>query len=102
MVTTCKQQQRFMQRMLVKQFASLRYLARQGLAICGHEESEGNLSQLLKLRSADDPEMLLWLQEGKYLFPDILNEMIKLMADNILRELLTEIRSAIFYAHAGR
>ena len=98
MVATCKQQQLFRQRMLVKQFASLRYLVRQGLAIRGHEENEGYLSQLLRLRSADNPDMLQWLKDGKYLSPDILNEMIKLMADNVLRELLVEIRSARFYA----
>ena len=39
--------------MLLKQLSSLRYLARQGLAIRGHSEKEGNLMQLLLLGSED-------------------------------------------------
>ena len=38
---------------LGKVFESIRYLARQGLAIRGHDEDEGNLMKLLVLRSAD-------------------------------------------------
>ena len=63
----------------------------------GHDEREGNILQLLELRSADDPDKNIRLREGKYLSPDILNEMIKLMADSIVREIVSEIKSAIFY-----
>ncbi len=73
---TCKQQQLLRRRMLLKQLTTLRYLVRQGLAIRGHDETEGNFFQLLKLRSTDDPEMEICLREGKYQSPDILNEMI--------------------------
>ena len=37
--------------MLLKQLSTLRYLLRQGMAIRGHDELEGNLTQLLLLRS---------------------------------------------------
>ena len=43
--------------MLLKQLSSLRYLARQGLAIRGHSEKEGNLMQLLLLDSEDNPQL---------------------------------------------
>ena len=43
--------------MLLKVLSSLRFLLRQGLAIRGHKESEGNLLQLLCLRS-DDCQMV--------------------------------------------
>lgn len=36
-----------------------------------------------------------WLREGKYL---IINEQIKLMGDHVLREILSEIKSSMFYA----
>lgn len=84
-VSACRQQQLPRQRMLLKQLESLRHLAQRGLAIRGHEEQEGNLLQLLKLQGRNDPEMVSWLNGRKYLSPDILNEMIKLMADNVLR-----------------
>lgn len=95
---TVKKQQLLRQRMLLKQLSTLRYLAHQGLAIRGHAENEGNILQLMKVRCADDPEIDIWLREGKYLSPDILNEMIALMANPLLREILFEIRSAKFYA----
>ena len=62
--------------MLLKQLSSLLaiYLLHQGLAIRGHDDSEGNLFQLLKLRSEDDSELKFWLKDGKYLSPAIINE----------------------------
>ena len=41
------QQQKLNREMLIKQLSSLRYLLRQGLALRGHEEQQGNLMQLL-------------------------------------------------------
>ena len=49
---------------LLKQLSSLKYLLRQGLAIRGHDDNEGNLVQLLKLRAEDDCQMQSWLLEG--------------------------------------
>ena len=42
-----------MEKNLLKMISSLRYLLHQGLALRGHQESEGNLIQLLFLRSED-------------------------------------------------
>ena len=61
--------------MLMIQFSSLRYLLCQGLALRGHEELEGNLMQLLKLRVEDSPDIERWIKEKHYLSGDILNEM---------------------------
>ena len=41
------------QQTLIKHLLSLQYLVRQGLAVRGHEDKEGNFMQLLKLRSTD-------------------------------------------------
>lgn len=66
-------------KMLMKQLSSLQYLLRQGLALRGHDESEGNLVQLLLLRSEDCASLKGWLEGKKYLSHEIVNEMICLM-----------------------
>ena len=38
---------------IVQQCSAVTFLAKQGLAVRGHSEAEGNLMQLLKLRSED-------------------------------------------------
>ena len=48
---------------LLKQLSSLRFLLRQGLAVRGHGNLEGNLLQLLKLRSDDYPGLNTWITE---------------------------------------
>lgn len=45
---------------LQKHLMSVRYLARQGLAIRGHEESEGNTMQLLPMCSVYDADIKGW------------------------------------------
>ena len=93
-----KEKQLQRQQMLLKHLSALRYLVRQGLAIRGHEENEGNLIQLLHMWSAHDVDMKAWLKEGNYLSRDIINEQIKMMADQVLRNLLLEIRGARIFS----
>ena len=93
-----KEQQLTRQRMLLKQLSSLKYLVRQGLAIRGHNDSEGNLMQLLCVRSEDDPDLKAWLADAKYLSPLIVNEQIKLFGELILRGLISEIRETPWFA----
>ena len=71
---------------------------RQGLAVRGHTNEEGNLYQLLKCRAQEDPELQSWLKEGKYQSPETINEQIQLFAHTLLRELLAKIRQAKFYS----
>ena len=73
--------------------SSLKYLLKQGLAIRGHDDIEGNLLQLLAFRSEDCPELNSWLRDRKYFSPDILNEQIALMG----RRVLKDIRSATWF-----
>ena len=84
--------------MLLKVLSSLRFLLRQGLAIRGHKESEGNLIQLLYLRSDDSPQLAKWLKNQQYLSPEIINELITLMGNDLLRQLLSSIHAATWYA----
>ena len=60
---THKKEREMRCQMLLKQL-SLKYLLRQGLAIRGHDDNEGNLIQLLKLRGEDDPQLQMWLSES--------------------------------------
>ena len=98
-----KEQQLQRQRMLLKHLSALCCLARQGLAIWGNEESEGNMIQLLRMWSTHGADMKEWLREGNYLSNQIINEQMKLTADQVLRHLLSETRGAKFYiCHSGR
>ena len=84
--------------MLLKTISSLRFLLRQGLPIRGHKEEEGNLFQLLSLRIEDDPQLAKWLKEKNYLSHDITNEIITLLGNEILREILRDIREASWFS----
>lgn len=79
---------------------SVLYLARQGLPLRGHDNSEGNFSQLLLLRCSDDPALKRWF-EGRYKqFTSwaVQNELLELSAHRILRELCATIRRAKQYS----
>ena len=83
--------------MLLKQLSSLQFLLRQGQSIRGHTEVEGNLIQLLKLQSDDCPKLRKWLHSNNYLSHQIVNELIKLMGNTLLRQLLTNIRAVRWF-----
>lgn len=68
---------------------SILFLARQGLALRGHTEMSGNLFQLMLIRSHDIPELKTFMQKrDSYLSHDIQNEIVELMAHQILRSLM--------------
>ena len=78
------------------------FLARQGLPFCGHRENdttfEGNLYQLLLLLAKDCPSLSLWLKERDYISPEIVNEIITICGQRILRQLLEDIKAANYFA----
>jgi len=53
---------------LLQQLDSLRYLLRQGMAVCGHAEKDGNLYHLLLLMAKTDSELQFWLEDNKYMY----------------------------------
>ena len=85
-------EQKTCQEMLLKQWASFKYLLRQGLAIRGHKDKDGNLLQLLMLRSSDCHELKNWIKERQNFSPVILNEWIALVGLSVLRLLFVDIR----------
>ena len=84
--------------MLLKELSSVRYLARQGLALRGHKEEDSNLLQLLKCRADDVQGLNSWMGDGRYLSHDIVNELLEIMSHQVLRGLLCEIREAEWFA----
>ena len=71
----------------------LRFLLRQGIAIHGHFEEEGNLRQLLLAWSNNGTDLREWNKEGKYISHEIMNELIKLMRNSILRRVIANIKT---------
>ena len=85
---------------LIKITETIQFLGRQGLGLRGDESDENsNFMQLLKLRSKDFLKLKEWLEKKteKYTSHDIQNELLKLMALRILRDLTDEMRDS-FYA----
>ena len=93
-----KKQQKRRRAMLNKQTSALPYLVRQGIALRGHDDQDGNLYQLLRMWATHDAELSKWLADGKYLSHDIVNEQVKIMAGIVLRGIIKDIQSAGFYA----
>ena len=85
-------------RLFLKELSSLRMLLRQGLAVRGHTEEEGNLTQLLLLQTEDDADLKTWLSNKQYLSGDIINECISSMGHYVLRDILIDIYSAGMFA----
>ncbi|KAJ8911105.1 hypothetical protein NQ315_003367 [Exocentrus adspersus] len=71
-----------------------------GLAIRGHTDESSNLCTLLKLRAEDSPELSSWLGRTKYkwLSHDVINEIIHLFSENIIENILTNVRHAKYYS----
>ena len=85
-------------RMLDIIFSSVRYLARQGLALRGDTSDESNLIQLLRVRAEDNPQVTKWLEKAtnKYTSPENQNEMLMIMAHHVLQKIMLSIHSSPF------
>ena len=92
----------FHRELLLKLLSCIQFLARQGLPFRGHRENadcfEGNLYQLLLLQALNFPQMEMWLRQREYISPEIINEVIMMMGQAVLREILTEIKRSYWFA----
>ena len=77
---------------------SLRFLLKQGIAIRGHKDNNGNLVQLLHLRSSDCPNLSKWLKNQHYMSHDIINKLITLLGNALLQQILIKIHAASWFA----
>lgn len=71
----------------------------QGLAFRGYkDDSDSNFVQLLKLRSSDDPRIRTWMKRTKdFTSPELQNEFLKVMSNEILRKQIKQIQQAQFF-----
>ena len=84
---------------LLKAMSSVKFLARQGLPLRGHDnESNSNFMQLLQLRGENDATLASWLMKksDNYTSPLLQNEILKTMALNVLRQVSNSFHLAPF------
>ena len=84
---------------LINVIRCLRFLARQGIAVQGNQ-GEDNFTNLLKLLGTKDQSIISALERSrlKYTHSDVQNELFDLMAQQVLREKLKEVREHDFFA----
>ena len=85
---------------LLKVLSTVRFLARQGLALRGDgDECDSNVHQLLLLRGEDFPSMTKFMERKqlKYTSHEVQNEFLSIMALQVLREIAASLQSAVFY-----
>ena len=80
---------------------NIRFLGRQGIALRGDgNEGDGNFTQLLRLRAVDQSQLFTWLERktDKYTSPQVQNEILKVMACNVLRIICEAIQKARYFS----
>ena len=78
---------------LLNQLSAMKFILRQGIALRGHSENEGNLPQLLSAWTVNSAILKHWVKERKYMSHDIVNELVTLMGHNVLRKLLCRMKN---------
>ena len=78
----------------LKQISALRYLLRQGLAIRNDHAGGSNLTVLLETVLDEDK----WVEDGRYQSPEIVNELVEIMAHEVLRSMLSEMFSQKWFS----
>ncbi len=60
---------------------------------------DSNLYKLLLLRAEDCPEMKTWIYRRKeYTSPEIVNEILALMGNTVLRSIVSDIQSSSWFS----
>ena len=91
------QTQEYRRAMFLKQLSSLQLILHQGLPIRGHVDVTRNLYQLMKCRCEDVPQFSRWLENKEYQSPEVVNELIKLIAKEVFHDLVSDINSVMFF-----
>lgn len=82
----------------------IQYLARQGMPLRGSDHINDSLTQLLLLRSKDHPMLAERISSGsssnkrKFTHQDFQNELLTLMANEVLRNKLTSITKSKYFS----
>jgi len=104
MSESLKEDQKIARSALFSIFSTIRYLARQGLAMRGNNDANGNLIQLLQLRSIDNKDLQKWMKRYELetdqnkcrhlLSHDVQNEILRDMCHSVLRALINDIKKS--------
>ncbi|KAJ1089934.1 hypothetical protein NDU88_003074 [Pleurodeles waltl] len=72
---------------------TIAFLAKQGLALRGHDDSNGNFRQFLCARAEDVPSLKQWItaNRAEYLSPDIQNKVLQLLSHAVLHQIRKNI-----------
>ena len=74
------------------QLKAIVFLTRQGIAIRGHTEAEGNLPQLLRVWGNDNEVIKSFLRENRYTSHQSVNELIEILGHSLLHSLLKSMK----------
>ena len=89
-----QKQQQVARNSFLKIVGGVMCLARQGNALRGHDNKEGNFHQLIKYKAEGDEELSSWLQRhNNFTSPKIQNEVLQIVSNTIVREITQEIHS---------
>lgn len=89
----CREQQEKSRNSLLALVKCISFLARQGLALRGHEQGQGNFDQLVKYTASMNDYLQLWLTRNQdYTSPTIQNEFLSLIAKEIVRSVCSDVR----------
>ena len=99
--TEHKREKELNREMFQRILQNIRYLARQGLPLRGHDDgANSNFMQLMHLRAFDCPDVVAWMEKktNKYTSGDIQNECLQVMALHILRQVSSDIAKNGFFS----
>lgn len=90
---------------LAKIFHTILFIGREGLPFRGtynvsdHSENS-KFMRILKMRAEDVPELKSWLQRSgyKWLHHDVVEEILKMIADHVLNKVLNEVRREKYFS----
>ena len=92
-------------KVLAKIFETIQFIAREGIAFRGdyvkEEHAEhSKFTRLIELRANDIPELKSWLHRTshKWFHHSIVEEILNLMADFILRKIISEVQTQKYFA----
>ena len=90
-------------KMLLNVLRNIRYFVRQSLPLPGTWDEEtvcelnSNFHQLILRRSEEDSKIAEWTKGKEYSSPAIQNEIIKVMALGVLKQISSNIQNALVY-----
>ena len=90
-------------KMLVNVLRNIRYLVRQSLSLHGTWDEEtgcelnSNFHQLVLLRLEEDSKIAEWIKGKEYSSPVIQNEIVEVMALEVLKQISSNIQNALAY-----